>query len=390
MRKQVVLIGALAACACVACSDATDPYAGAIVVQPGEDLAAIVAENAPGSIFLLGAGTHAVQDLEPRDGDQFVGEGEVVVDGGGAEAFAFGNVAGVSRDVVLRNLVITGYRSPYYAAIHGPDTEGWLIEDVEVTGTFREGIATGTGMVIRNSHVHRNGAGGITGDGVSAVRIEATEVAYNGAVGADTVPEFSRGAGIDFGRSSDVVVENSFVHHNTDEGVYMRTDNTGVVIESNRVEDNGGSGILYAVSCNAVIRGNEVRRNGHDSPSWLFGAGIAVLAASSVEVAENVVEDNADGIGGMQVGGWEDGPSCGAFRLEGLDVHDNTIRMAVGLTGIGVDQYDRAFFTSLSNRFRNNTYYLGSGAVYFAWEDLVMDEVEWQAYGNDLGGAFYR
>lgn len=55
--------------------------AGAITIAPGQDLAAVAAANPAGSTFLLLAGTHRLQSVEPKDGTVFVGAPGAVLSG---------------------------------------------------------------------------------------------------------------------------------------------------------------------------------------------------------------------------------------------------------------------------------------------------------------------
>ena len=48
--------------------------AGQIVVEPGDDLRSLVANNPAGTIFIIKSGVHRLQFAVPKDGDQFIGE----------------------------------------------------------------------------------------------------------------------------------------------------------------------------------------------------------------------------------------------------------------------------------------------------------------------------
>ena len=62
--------------------------------------------------------------------------------------------------------------------------------------------------------------------------------------------------------STNVTFRNNFVHHNQGDGIWYDSDNTGALIEGNRVEDNARNGIFYEASIGAIIRNNTIRRNG--------------------------------------------------------------------------------------------------------------------------------
>ena len=77
---------------------------------------------------------------------------------------------------------------------------------------------------------------------------ENNEIAYNGR--EQKVVE-----------SANVTFRNNFVHHNIGDGIWNDSDNTGALIEGNRVEDNGRNGIFFEASGGGIIRNNTVRRN---------------------------------------------------------------------------------------------------------------------------------
>ncbi len=147
-------------------------------------------------------------------------------------------------------------------------------------------------------------------------------------------------------------------------------------------------GIFHEISYAAVIRSNIVRRNGFGFSSWVWGAGILVAASPGVEIYENTVDDNADGIVAVQQrrGSGARGP----YEVSNLWVHDNTVVMVRGVTGLAQDIGDRSYFTSRNNRFDRNHYVLKSSGRHFTWIDSDRSESEWTAYGQDVHGTFSR
>ena len=240
-------------------------------------------------------------------------------------------------------------------------------------------------MQVRDNHILANGQLGIGGgDGHTDIQVEGNEIASNNQAGFDPLWE---AGGTKFWATTNLVVRGNTVHHNLGPGLWTDTDNRGTLYENNIVEDNRGSGIFHEVSYAAVIRNNSLRRNGEDSGVWSGGAGILISASSDVEVYGNLVEDNANAIVGMQQNRGS-GP-FGPYLVRNLYVHDNTLRMAVGLNGIIEDVGNSAPFTSRNNRWQSNTYYLGTNRSYFAWLG-IRTETEWQNYGNDTTGMFLR
>ena len=139
--------------------------------------------------------------------------------------------------------------------------------------------------------------------------LEGNEIAYNGW--EQKVME-----------SANVTFRNNFVHHNAGAGIWFDSDNTGAVIEGNRIEDNGHVGIWYEISGDAVIRNNAVRRNAD--------TGVFISTSKNVQIYNNTIADNFRGITYFvncpSVGGGQMG-----FDLANNSAYDNTI--TVGSAG---------------------------------------------------------
>jgi parallel beta-helix repeat protein len=192
---------------------------------------------------------------------------------------------------------------------------------------------------------------------------------------------FSGGAST-FHGTNGLLLRRNFVHHNHGNGIWLDINNVGYLVEGNRVEDNYGQGIFVEISYGGKILNNEVRRNGLErGGSWLYGAGILIAHSPDVEVAGNTVEDNANGIAGIQ-------QDRGDHILENLWVHDNVVRMSRGRTGVGDATGSGAY--SRNNRFDRNTYVLAGTAKYFTWNGGTLSDNEWRAAGQDVQGTFRR
>ena len=181
------------------------------------------------------------------------------------------------------------------------------------------------------------------------------------------------------------------------------TDNTGAVVEQNRVEENGRDGILYEISGRGVIRKNTVRRSA--------ASGIFIATSKNVEVAENVLEDNFRGI--------QDLLNCGAVGRGGIgyDLADNDAQRNTVVVGSRRGAYANGFgyirsctstqvapYLNGSKQlvFRNTNYIVPSrDARYWFWGLSGMTSLktwfgvqsrlkswnEWQALGHDTAGS---
>ena len=286
---------------------------------------------------------------------------------------------------MVRGLVIEKF------AGHGMHGNIAMVEDNEIR--FNHGIGLGTPSgIVRGNFIHHNGEIGFgpAGEVRSNLLVENNEISYNDYAG------YSGGwqaGGGKWGKSSYVTVRGNFFHHNDGPGIWFDWDNSHIVVENNRVEDNAREGILIEGSFDVVVRNNQVRRNGfRDNPVWTLGSGILNASSTRVEVYGNTVEDNFNGIGATERGAHGAGP-YGARVTRDFDVHDNTIRMPTGRSGLVVTVGDPSYYTSKGNRFWHNRYSVGCQSP-FIWNAPTtrsgFDSFafgQWNAFGNDRDGS---
>ncbi|HEY7004468.1 MAG TPA: right-handed parallel beta-helix repeat-containing protein [Gaiellaceae bacterium] len=287
-----------------------------------------------------------------------------------------------AANVTIRGLVVEKF---VQTGINAART--WTIEGNDVR--LNHGIGIHGGQIVRGNDVHDNGQIGIVGNTANGIdlRYEDNEIAFN------NYARFKNGweaGGAKWLKERGLVVRGNHVHDNKGPGLWTDTNNVNVTFENNDVEDNTGAGIFHEASGHAVISNNVVRGNGFKWRSWLSGAGILISSSKNVQVYGNTVADNADGIAITHTAR-SSGPSHGPRNI---DVHDNTITMKVGATGMATGQ-GAVYFTGRNNRFENNTYFLGCGARHFAWLDpqdgvgwAYVTSSEWTGAGNDTTGTF--
>ncbi len=253
------------------------------------------------------------------------------------------------------------------------------------------GLRTSHGMRLTGSKLHHNGQMGMGGGG-GDVLVEGNEIAYNNTNGFDAGWE---AGGTKFVATDRLVARNNFVHHNNGPGIWLDIDNINFTIDGNTTEDNystshaASPGIFIEISYGGVIRNNIVRRNGAGFNPWLWGAGILVAASggSGLEITGNTVENNEHGVALIQQN--RGSGAHGAYNVQNVWVHDNTIRMARGMTGAVQDWGGTVIYSGRNNRFERNTYYLSPEAR-FAWMDGERSDAQWRAYGQDTTGTFNR
>jgi parallel beta-helix repeat protein len=288
--------------------------------------------------------------------------------------------------VVIRGLLIEKFATE--AGAGAIEARDWTIEDNEVRLSHGAGIRGG--KVVRNNHLHHNGLLGLWTEGTD-ILVEGNEFAHNNYAGYCSC--WAAG-GMRIQKSARVTVRNNYAHDNKGFGLWTDWDNIHVLYENNLVEDNSDAGIFHEASFDAVIRNNTVRRNGFAELGWIAGAGILLNSSGNVEVYGNTVDRNHHGISITQTdrGSGPYGPRV----AHDVYVHDNTITMVAGASGLAQGLNDLSYYTSRNNRFQNNTYYLGCNRTYFVWQNPAggsgyadLTKELWVAAGNDTTGRFY-
>jgi NPCBM/NEW2 domain/Right handed beta helix region len=293
---------------------------------------------------------------------------------------------GYATDVLISSLVIEKYATPIGEAAVPLGTRSTL-DASEVRLNHYAGAGTGEASVLQRSSIHHNGGFGIIGAGNRAV-VESNEIAYNNFAGMN--PYWGAG-GSKWVYTDGLTVRGNFSHHNGGPGLWTDIGNIRTLYENNVVEDNVRGGIFHELSYEATIRYNTARRNGTSKPVpfWTTGAGIEILDSPNVHVHDNLVEDNWQGITGLD--DHRGGGPYGVYSLTNFNVHNNMIVSRIseaggGRTGI-IDMDLSSAFVSGNNRFQDNQYvFANPNGQYFIWfGERTM--AEWQSYGNDTAAS---
>jgi parallel beta-helix repeat protein len=291
----------------------------------------------------------------------------------------FGN----SPDVTIRGLIVEKYANP---AQHGAidnrynnsdaGAANWSIVGNEVRWNHGVGIKVGMNARVTGNNVHHNGQLGVGAIGSGAV-FDGNEIANNGELLFQT--DWERG-GTKFSGTTNIQLLNNYVHHNRGPGLWADVNARNVLFANNTVVGNTNAGIYYEISYDAVIRDNYVEGNGFGFDPWLWGGGIVISSSPNVEIYGNTIVNNGDGIGAVEQNRSGDPARYGTLMIQNLYVHDNTVTMSQGLTGVAQDVGNKAVFTTRNIRFENNTYHIGSGN-FFEWDNRQMTYDTWRGYG---------
>jgi len=352
------------------CGSAEDLYFDSVPLRHVDSLAAV----GPGTWFFDYAGDRIFFYDDPTN--RLV---EASVTGR-----AFG---GFATDVLISNLVIEKYAAPTGESAVAMYVR-WTLQYSEVRLNHFSGVGMYHESHVHHNVIHRNGAFGINGAGNYGT-VEYNEIAYNNY--ARVNPYWGAG-GTKFVLTLGLTLRANYSHHNGGPGLWTDIGNMNTLYEYNTVEDNERGGIFIELSYDTIVRYNTARRNGSNRPYpwWMTGAGIENTNSPNVHVYGNLVEDNWQGITGLDDHRGAVGP-YGPYGLWNYNVHDNQVISRItepggGRTGI-IDMDGYTAYVLGNNRFQNNTYSLGNpNGRYFLWFG-ERTQYEWQNYGNDAGAA---
>jgi parallel beta-helix repeat protein len=362
-----------------------------VPIYPGQSIQSAVNARPAGTKFTIKAGTHHRQRVVPKDYDKFVGEPGAILDGDKITYYAFETLRSAPRGVVIQGLIIQNYATSDagQAVIQGDNAINWTVEANEIRYNTRTGLHTGDGMKVLRNKIHHNGLSGINGYRSDNVLVEGNEVSYNNASNSTSTPSLSSMAGMKFLQGQNLTVRNNNVHDNTGKGIWTDHMYLNTLIEGNQVTANRDAGIWHEASYSAIIRNNLCQKNGAAGSGWLANSGIQVSNSPNVEIYGNTVAYNGNGIGVMYASGYPTTGPYGALIVQNLYVHDNTVKMSSGRTGLVTNTGDKSIYTSRNNRFVHNTYYLGSSTTtYFTWNEVNRTPAQWRGIPEDATGTF--
>jgi parallel beta-helix repeat protein len=261
----------------------------------GQTIQQMVDAAEPGATVVVPAGTYkeTVTITKPLT---LQGSPGTVIDGEDRERW----IVGAAGNVTIEGFTFINSDQPqYHGGLSNDGHDNWTVRNnvFQDAGNAAIDIKQGSGHLIENNEVARSGNVGIRLESVGSAMIRGNRSYGNNTKELDPGWE-AGGMKItgNYGGVHNLVIENNEVYENNGPGIWIDIDGDNVEIRDNRVHDNQRAGILYELSFNARIHGNVVYNNGLGFDEWGFGAGIVVQNSSGVEVFDNVVAWNADGI----------------------------------------------------------------------------------------------
>jgi parallel beta-helix repeat protein len=286
------------------------------------------------------------------------------------------------RGVEVRGLRVMMFATPAQHGAIVASSSNWTIHHNRVLLNHGAGISIEQPVTLTGNRINRNGQEGIAAAG-SRITVTGNVISHNGWAGFD--PGWEAG-GAKWGEVGHLVVSGNTVTDNKGPGLWDDIDSWDVTYSGNTVSGNDGPGIFHEIGGRARIVRNRVSDNGFAKPGWLWGSGILLAGSHDVEVAGNTVRDNADGIGLIQQNRGND-PHGRRRYLHDIDIHDNTVALGNGDTGLVQDTGDDSVFSDPSITYESNTYEQSRGKR-FLWDDTELNAAGWRAVGHDVDGTF--
>ncbi|WP_326568011.1 right-handed parallel beta-helix repeat-containing protein [Amycolatopsis rhabdoformis] len=242
---------------------------GAVVVEPGHDLGALTQASPAGTTFWLKPGTHtlgtdAYGQVQPKDGDTYLGAPGAVLDGQNVNQAAF---TGQAKDVTIRGLTVRGFAAPQDQGVVNHDSgTHWVIEDSTIEDNRGAALMAGDKQEVRRSCLKDNGQYGMNayraGDGITGLVLEGNEITGNNTDDWETKsPGCGCSGGVKFWAVNGADVTGNWVHGNHGPGLWADTNDNDFLVQDNVIEDNDAEALFYEISHNLTVRDNVFRRN---------------------------------------------------------------------------------------------------------------------------------
>jgi hypothetical protein len=246
----------------------TTAPAGAVSVPAGDNSA--VNWNVPGATFYFGAGTHTLgggqfSQIMPPNNSVFLGAPGAIIDGKGINQYAFTQTA---TGVTIRYLTVQNFVAPRNQGVVNHDSgANWIIQYNTIINNAGAGVMVGPGDTVSYNCLKSNGQYGFSAfrnAGNSNITIDHNEITGNNTGNWEVV---APGCGcVGGGKVWNTVngsITNNWVHNNIGPGIWVDTNNAGLLIDGNYIADNDDEAIIYEISYNAQITNNNILRNGY-------------------------------------------------------------------------------------------------------------------------------
>ena len=389
------------------------------------------------SNFCFGSGTFQNQEVVPRQGDRYFGQGSTTIfdgstltppAGGGTYTFESG-----ATGVEVANLVVENYPVDTTAGHYinfGPTqgTEGWYIHNVETKNNGAIGISCqgdsgdGAGGRCIANLIHGNAEQGYTGIGQNIVFTD--NILYANGTNSTQYPCTDQCGGGKFAKTLNAYIAYNYSYSNIGSGLWTDIDNVGVSYLNNDVENNQQGGITHEISWYGTFKFNYLSQdadNGTVCGLYLAAcpeldiksSGGAPGTGTTINVQYNYVAPKINNIG-IRLSSDNRGTSTssppyyngwGRWLPQNVQINHNVVVMPTGNTQIccgpavaidyayGGTGSDAGMFTSQNNLFDFDTYYNlnGTNTTPWAWgyanNGNFVNFAGFQAEGQEIHGS---
>lgn len=285
--------------------------------------------STPNTTYWFASGTHTLgtgqyDQVQPADGDTYLGAPGAVLNGQNVNQYAFtGNYQDLSdENVTIEYLTIEDFDPGQGSgAVNGNGNNGWTEKyDLMKDNSPGAAMMLGGDNVVSDNCLTENGEYGFNGysyvdetlgstftGGATNITFTNNDVSYNNTQKTQSGIE----GGGKFWQDGNVVVTGNYVHNNIDSpGIWMDTDNAGFLVQDNYISDNDGEGLMYEISYNADIVDNtfvdNAIANGEGNKGFPTGAiyisesggdsSVPSDYAGELNIQGNVFQDNWSGV----------------------------------------------------------------------------------------------
>ncbi|MDX2973898.1 right-handed parallel beta-helix repeat-containing protein [Kribbella solani] len=295
------------------------------------------------------------------------------------------------NNVTVRGLTVEHFATPPQggAVVLGL---GWRVYANDIRWNHAVGamLVNADNAVLEKNRIHHNGQLGVGQYSTLKGTIAANEVSDNNTDGF-WIADWESG-GIKTTWSSGGWVVGNLIADNLGVGLWSDAYDDRRTFSNNQIVDNAADGIRYEIGRNGVIADNTVSGNGFGTgrgsgTSLWDGGGINVNTSSNVQVRDNVVANNVNGIS-IQSRTRGSGP-WGTNLLRNIVVSGNQVTMRGGTTATGMVQNSGAAIPDGTVTLNDNVYILDSLTTdRFQQTGQRYTAKQWQSTGQDKTSTF--
>ncbi|WP_132144336.1 right-handed parallel beta-helix repeat-containing protein [Kribbella antiqua] len=293
--------------------------------------------------------------------------------------------------VTVRGLTVEHFATPPQggAVVLGLN---WKVSANDIRWNHAVGamLVNADGAVLEKNLIQYNGQLGVGQYSTLNGTISGNQVSNNNTDGF-WIADWESG-GIKTTWSNGGSVSGNLIKDNRGVGLWSDAYDDGRTFSDNQIVDNAADGIRYEIGRNGVIENNVITGNGlgtgrGSGTSLWDGGGINVNTSSNVQVRNNVVANNVNGIS-IQSRTRGSGP-WGKNVLRDIVVSSNQVTMKGGTSATGMVQNSGAVIPAGEVTLNGNTYILDSLTTNrFQKTGQWYTARQWRSTGQDTNSSF--